>query len=111
MLLCGIIDQLRPATKLADAKTKTLLLFFFCQTADPKLSSAYTVLRGLIYTVVNKQQPSFRSHARDRFKNTREPRFEDAKASAALYNIFLNILRDPDLEKIIIVINAFNECV
>ena len=30
MLLCGIIDELRPTTKLADAQAKTFLSFFFC---------------------------------------------------------------------------------
>ncbi|KAJ5673930.1 Vegetative incompatibility protein HET-E-1 [Penicillium macrosclerotiorum] len=49
MLLCGIIDELRPTTKLADPQAKTFLSFFFCQATVSKLSNAYAVLRGLIY--------------------------------------------------------------
>lgn len=30
MLLCGIIDELRPTTKLGNTQTKTFLSFFFC---------------------------------------------------------------------------------
>ncbi|KAJ5778418.1 Vegetative incompatibility protein HET-E-1 [Penicillium odoratum] len=110
MLLCGIIDELRPTTKLEDSQAKTCLSFFFCQGTDPKLSNACAVLRGLIYMLV-KQQPSLLSHAQERFMDTGEPHFGEAEAWAALCNMFLDILRDPSLDKIYIVVDALDECV
>ncbi|KAJ5379592.1 Vegetative incompatibility protein HET-E-1 [Penicillium cosmopolitanum] len=110
MLLCGITDELCPATKLADPQAKTFLSFFFCQATVRKLSNAHAVLRGLIYMLV-KQQPLFLSHVQERFKDTGEPRFGDTEAWAALCNMFLEILRDWNLDKIFIMVDALDECV
>ncbi|KAJ5275613.1 Vegetative incompatibility protein HET-E-1 [Penicillium chrysogenum] len=110
MLLCGIIDELSPATKLADPQAKTLLSFFFCQATAPQLSNAGAVLRGLIYMLV-KNQPSLLSYVQERFKDTGEPRFGDTEAWAALCNMFVDILHHSSPDKIYIVIDALDECV
>ncbi|KAK0643034.1 hypothetical protein B0T16DRAFT_175398 [Cercophora newfieldiana] len=111
MLLCGIINELEPKTKLASRDANSMLSYFFCQATVPKLSNAQAVLRGLIYMLVNKQQPSFRSHVRDRFKDTGEPLFSNAEAWPALCNIFLDILRDPSLHRVYLIVDALDECV
>lgn len=110
MLLCGIINELSPATILADPQAKNLLSFFFCQATDQKLSNAHAVLRGLIYMLV-KQQPLFLSQVQERFRDTGEPRFGHTEAWAALCNILLDILRKSNLDKIYIVVDALDECV
>lgn len=110
MLLCGIISELGPTTKLADAQAKTLLSFFFCQATVPKLSNAHAVLRGLIYMLVDAQPP-FLSLIRQKFKENGEPRFGDAEAWAALCVVFLNILREASSDNIYIVVDALDECV
>ncbi|KAJ5377107.1 Vegetative incompatibility protein HET-E-1 [Penicillium cosmopolitanum] len=110
MLLCGIIDELRSTTKLEDPQAKTLLSFFFCQATDPKLSNAHAVLRGLIYMLV-KQQPLFLSHVQERFRDTGEPLFSDGDAWAALCNMLMDILRDPSLDMMYIVVDALDESV
>ena len=52
MLLCGIINELEKS------KLKTALLsYFFCQATDFRINNTTSVLRGLIYMLVN-QQPS-----------------------------------------------------
>ncbi|CAI7583001.1 unnamed protein product [Penicillium manginii] len=109
MLLCGIIDELRSATKLEGPQAKTLLSFFFCQATVPKLSNAHAVLRGLIYMLV-KQQPLFVSHVQERFRDTGEPLFGDTEAWTALCNIFLDMLRDFSMGKIYLVVDALDEC-
>jgi hypothetical protein len=109
MLLCGIIDELSPTTKLKDTQAKTLLTFFFCQATVPKLSNAYAVLRGLIYMLVDTQ-PSFLSLIRKKFKENGEPQFGDAEAWATLCNMFLHILRDCSPDKIYILVDALDEC-
>jgi hypothetical protein len=52
MLLCGIINELRPTTKLVDPRASKLLSFFFCQSTDSRINNATAVLRGLIYLLV-----------------------------------------------------------
>ncbi|KAM7220964.1 NACHT domain containing protein, partial [Rhypophila decipiens] len=111
MLLCGVIDELEPETKLRKPDATSLLSYFFCQATVDKLSNAQAVLRGLLYMLVNKQQPSLRSHVQDKFNDIGEPRFADAEAWPALCNIFLDVLRDPNLQKIYLVVDALDECV
>jgi hypothetical protein len=110
MLLCGIINELGPTTKLEDPLAKTFLSFFFCQATVPKYSNAQAVLRGLIYILVDRQ-PSFLSLIRQKFKENGEPQFGDAEAWAALCVMFISILRDASSDKIYIVVDALDECV
>jgi hypothetical protein len=105
MLLCGIIDEL----DIAEAKT-ALLSYFFCQAPDPRINSATAVLRGLIHMLV-RQQPSLVSHVRKKYDEVGKKVFEDTNAFFALSEIFINILRDPTLGMIYIVIDALDECV
>ena len=110
MLLCGIIDELRPLTKLTDAKACTLLSFLFCQATDLRINNATAVLRGLIYLLV-KQQPSLISHIRKNYDDAGKSLFEDANAWDALSEIFTNILQDPSLNSAYLIIDALDECV
>jgi hypothetical protein len=57
MLLCGIIDEMSPLTRLRDKDATTLLSYFFCQATDSRINNAMAVLRGLIYLLID-QQPS-----------------------------------------------------
>jgi hypothetical protein len=49
MLLCGIIDEL---TRLFGDTAN--ISFFFCQATDVRINNATAVLRGLIYSLVEK---------------------------------------------------------
>ncbi|KAJ5377104.1 hypothetical protein N7509_013990 [Penicillium cosmopolitanum] len=109
MLLCGIIDELYPTSKLADPQAKTLLSFFFCQATIPKLSNAHAVLRSLIYMLVDTQ-PVLLSSIQKRFKDTGELRFRDAEVWVALCNMFSDILQSASADKIYIVVDALDEC-
>jgi hypothetical protein len=55
--------------------------------------------------------PSLLSSVRKRFKDTGEPLFGDREAWAALCNIFIDILQDPSLDIIYIVVDALDKCV
>lgn len=101
MLLCGIIDELSPSTRLS---------YFFCQAADSRINSATAVLRGLVYLLV-KQLPSLASHIHDKYKDAGRQLFEDANAWFALSSIFTSILEDAGLMETYIVIDALDECV
>ncbi|KAL6789029.1 NACHT domain-containing protein [Trichoderma sp. SZMC 28012] len=110
MLLCGIVNELAPHTKLKDEKSNTLLSYCFCQAADERINSATAVLRGLIYLIV-EQQPPLISHITKKYKYGGATIFKDVNAWFALSEIFSDILEDKRLEQAYVIIDALDECV
>ncbi|UKZ92792.1 uncharacterized protein TrAFT101_007728 [Trichoderma asperellum] len=113
MLLCGIIDELMPMTKLAqpiDQNNNTILLsYFFCQGTDARINNATAVLRGLIYLIL-VQEPSLISHVQTRYKHAGKDLFSDVNAWVALSETFVAILQDSKVKEIILIIDALDEC-
>ncbi|KAK4061023.1 hypothetical protein Trihar35433_9948 [Trichoderma harzianum] len=112
MLLCAIIDELTPGTKLAkpmDRTTNSFLSYFFCQGTDSRINNATAVLRGLIYLIII-QERSLISHVEEKYNHAGKDLFLDANAWVALSEMLLNILRDPQVEDIVLVIDALDEC-
>jgi hypothetical protein len=105
MLLCGIIDELR-----GSLPETTLLSYFFCQAAEPRINHATAVLRGLLYMLID-QQPSLIAHIRKKYDHAGKPLFEDANAWVALTKIFVDVLQDPNLSTTYLIIDALDECV
>ena len=110
MLLCGIINELTPSTRLAEQAEGPLLSYFFCQATDSRINSATSVLRGLVYLLV-KQQPSLLSHVQAKYDDAGKALFADANAWVALSDIFTNILRDLGPQTTYLVVDALDECV
>jgi hypothetical protein len=105
MLLRGIADELQNSL----AKS-ALLSYFFCQATDSRINRATTVLRGLIYLLVD-QQPSLVSHVQTSYDKAGKALFEDANAWVALTKIFSSILQDPNLDDTYLIVDALDECV
>jgi hypothetical protein len=105
MLLCGIIDEL---TRCIGGNAN--ISFFFCQATDVRINNATAVLRGLIYSLVQKQ-PTLLSHVRSRYDEAGKTLFEDVNAWNVVSKIFADILRDPVLQNIYLVIDALDECI
>lgn len=61
MLLCGIINELQKSSPGTGR-----LSFFFCQATDTWIRNATSILRGLIYLLLD-QQPSLIPHARKKY--------------------------------------------
>ncbi|KAJ5938477.1 hypothetical protein N7466_001611 [Penicillium verhagenii] len=74
-----------------------------------RINSATSVLRGLIYSLVEKH-PSLLRHVRARYDSAGKDLFEDTNAWSALVSIFTQILEDSSLESICFVIDALDEC-
>jgi hypothetical protein len=104
MLLCGIINELSKSM----AKT-ALTSYFFCQATDSRINNATAVLRGLIYLLVY-QQPVLAAHVRKKYDRTGKTLFEDANAWIALSTIFTDIVQDPSLNSICLIVDALDEC-
>lgn len=104
MLLCGIINELTQSTR-----DNANISFFFCQATDVRINNATAVLRGLIYSLVERA-PSLLSHVRSRYDRAGKILFEDVNAWNALSKIFKDILKDPTLQDTYLVIDALDEC-
>jgi hypothetical protein len=104
-LLYDIADELQ------NSLTKSgLLSYFFCQATDSQINRATTVLRGLIYLLVD-QQPSLVSHVQTSYDKAGKALFEDANAWVTLTKIFSSILQDPNLNDTYLIVDALDKCV
>ncbi|KAL6695576.1 hypothetical protein J3F84DRAFT_408593 [Trichoderma pleuroticola] len=101
MLLCAIIDELTPRTKLGKPMDRTtnntFLSYFFCQGTDSRINNATAVLRGLIYLTII-QEPSLVLHVQEKYNH------------AALSEMLQNILCDQKVRDIVLVLDALDEC-
>ncbi|KAI3281193.1 hypothetical protein DTO002I6_9925 [Penicillium roqueforti] len=104
MLLCGIINELTRSV----ANTANLS-YFFCQATDGRINTATAVLRGLIYSLVEKQR-SLLSYVRSQYDQAGKQIFEDINAWHAVSRIFTNILKDPSMQDTYLIIDALDEC-
>jgi hypothetical protein len=86
-----------------------LVSYFFCQAIDARINSATAVLRGLLYMLL-QQQPLLVSHVRKRYNHMGKTIFEDANAWIALTKVFRDVLQDPNLATIYIIVNALDKC-
>ncbi|KAI8263505.1 Vegetative incompatibility protein HET-E-1 [Colletotrichum sp. SAR 10_77] len=103
MLLCGVINELEKAG--ADP------VYFFCQATDWRLNTATSVLRGLLYLLLEKK-PSLIQLIREKYKQAGKQLFEDANSWTALSKIMYEIFAQQDqaTEKLVLVIDALDEC-
>ncbi|CAJ2505558.1 Uu.00g129520.m01.CDS01 [Anthostomella pinea] len=105
MFLCGNVDHLE--TRLAQGSH---LAYFFCQATDERINNATAVLRGLIYMLLD-QDASLVSHMKKKYDIAGEGLFQGDNAWYALSEIFTNMLRDPKLHVVCLVVDALDECI
>ena len=105
MLLCGIIDHVQ--TKPAEGRR---LAYFFCQATDGRINNATAVLRGLIFMLLD-QDPSLVSYMKREYDIAGKALFEDTNGWQALSEVFTNMLHDPRLQGVYLVVDALDECV
>ncbi|KAK3371787.1 hypothetical protein B0T24DRAFT_579249 [Lasiosphaeria ovina] len=110
MLVSGIINTLHDTKKMADSESDELLSYFFCQATNNQINSATSVLRGLIWLLVN-QQPSLIQHVRKEYDRVGKDLFEGTNSWVALTVIFQNVLSDASLVHTYLVVDALDECV
>ncbi|PVI01519.1 hypothetical protein DM02DRAFT_591000 [Periconia macrospinosa] len=105
MLLCGIIDELTRSL----ASTE-LLAYFFCQATDSRINNAVSILRGLLYVLVDRK-PSLVAHIRKKYDRAGSDFFENSNAWLTLSEIFSDVMDDPSLDNTYLIIDALDECV
>jgi hypothetical protein len=86
-----------------------ILSYFFCQSTDTRLSSAVSVIRGLIYLLAI-QLKSLIEHVRKRYDTSGNKLFEGPNALYALWEILKDMLSDPRLSRAYLLVDALDEC-
>ncbi|CAG8176592.1 unnamed protein product [Penicillium salamii] len=112
MLMIGLIDEFTTQTagigNAPDDKS-ALVSYFLCQGSDSRFNNATAVLRGLLY-MITAQQPQLLRYLRSRYEPAGRHLFEGLNAFYCLSEIFLNLLRDSQLSRLCIIIDAVDEC-
>ncbi|KLP17118.1 vegetatible incompatibility protein HET-E-1 [Fusarium fujikuroi] len=104
MLLCGLVNELQPLTRLDGSDNNKTISYFFCQATNSGLNNYAAILKGLIYLLVI-QHPTAVYHLFDK----KEEDHWNYKIS--LEGIFRKILDDPSLGEIYLLVDALDECV
>jgi hypothetical protein len=86
-----------------------LLSFFFCQSTQPGLNNALSVLRGLVYMLVTQSGDLLR-YVQQRYKTVGKQLFEGPNAIYAMGGILSDMLNDASLPPTYLLVDALDEC-
>ena len=107
MIMMAIIDEL--SERLRDRPGSNVLAYFFCENTNSKLNTMVSVLRGLIFQLVD-QEKKLISHLRKRYDSKGAKVFEDENALDVLLELLSNILKDQRLGNVYFMVDALDEC-
>lgn len=107
--ITSISRALTVARQLLSKRRPRLVSYFFCQSADSRLNSAASVLKGLIYLLVAQEKGMIR-HLRKRYEDGGNRVFEGLNAVYTLRLILQDILDDSALPRTYLLIDAPDEC-
>ena len=91
---------------LARQSHSTIFLEYFCDNKDDRRNSAIAILRGLLYQLL-ESCPNLYKHIMPEFQNRGENLFS---SFPSLWNIFRDMLQDPDLKTVYCVLDGLDEC-
>ena len=107
MMTIALISEV--SKRLDHQPGSNVVAYFFCQNTSDHLNTAVSVLRGLIYLVVD-QEKKLIHHIRNRYDSTGRRLFEDENALYALRGVLLDILKDRSLGNVYLLVDALDEC-
>lgn len=92
----------------ANNSQNTLFLQYFCDNKDEKRNTAITIIKGLIFQLLQFRSKLF-NHILPSFKIQKESLFTDSSFET-LWRIFSTMLRDPVLDTIYCVLDGLDKC-
>lgn len=102
-----ILAKLRLSSK--PRSKAALVAYFFCQSTRPELNNAASVLRGLIYLLVEQREELMR-HVQKRHEAAGRQLFKDPNAIYALREMLSDILNDASLPPTYLLVDALDDC-
>ncbi|KAI1055560.1 hypothetical protein LB506_011457 [Fusarium annulatum] len=104
MLLCGLVNELQPLTRLDGSDNNKTITYFFCQATNSGLNNYTAILKGLIYLLVI-QNPTAVSHLDDKEDK------DHWNYKVSLEATLRKILDDPGLGETYLLVDALDECI
>lgn len=105
--MMALVNEL--STQLQNDSELGTLSFFFCQGTDPRLSNTVSVLRCLVYLLVDQQRHLIK-YILKRYDTAGSQLFTDVNAWSALSSIFTDTLNGPALGRVYLLVDALDEC-
>ena len=107
MIMMALISEISERLKVQPESN--VLAYFFCQNTSEDLNTTVSVLRGLIYFLVDQEKKLVR-HIRKYYDGAGKDLFEGSNALYALLMILSDILKDQSLGNVFLMIDALDEC-
>jgi WD40 repeat protein len=107
MMCIGIIDEL--LLHLKDDSAQLNPVFFFCQSQYSNLNNPVSVLKGIIWLMI-EQRPSLIEHLAQRIASKGPHIFEGPNSVHELWALFEDILYTPTDGTMYVVVDALDEC-
>ena len=107
MMMMAIIDEV--IERLRERAGSNVLAYFFCENTNSKLNTTVSVLRGLIFQLVD-QEKTLISHLRKKYDSKGAKMFEDENALDVLLELLSDILNDQSLGAVYFMVDALDEC-
>ncbi|KAG8674236.1 hypothetical protein FPOAC1_000200 [Fusarium poae] len=106
MLLMGLLREIEVQFTLKEHS----ICYFFCQASDSRLNHVTSVLRSLIWLLV-QQQPQLARHLRKMYEDGGPALFDDSGiAFYILRKTFENMLKEHCLRPVYFIVDALDEC-
>lgn len=103
MLVIGLIRQLNEHFDLP------CVCYFFCQGTDNKLNTATAVLKGLMWMLL-RQEKSLVKYLEQEVRRKGDGFFFDSQAFPTLERIFIDMIQDETLTRVVLLVDALDEC-
>ena len=107
MIMMAIISE--GSSRLYRLPGSNLLAYLFCQNTDANLNSSISLLRGLIFLLIDQEKTLIR-HLRKTYDTAGTRLFEGENANHALRRVLVDILRDDRLGNVFLMVDALDEC-
>jgi hypothetical protein len=107
MMMIALIQEV--TERLTSRGRTGIFAYFFCQNNFQDLNTATGVLRGLIFMLIC-QQETLITHLRKRYDEAGEGLFQGSNSVYALLDLLFEMLRDPNLRGVYLMIDALDEC-
>ncbi|KAJ5629800.1 WD40 repeat-like protein [Penicillium herquei] len=107
MLLIGIVNELK--THVESHFGESMLSYFFCRGTDDSVSSAISVLRGLVWMIL-RQKASLITYFREELQGYDLSALRESSTFPIIKKAFLSMLKDPELGRVYLVVDALDEC-
>ena len=110
MMAMAVIDEITDRIKESSGDTPVgYISYFFCQAAIPGLNDAISVLKGLIYVLIN-EHPELVSPLRRALSQEGSHLFEGDYGVHAIWEVLQHILEDEQVPRVYLVVDAIDEC-